>query len=1076
MNTRPWLRLFATIALAGTILVGCETNPAGPPEETAPSPGLQEPFAMVSFQIVLPASPGSSRAQVFPNVSPAKATIRLNLIDRSQASPTITVSKTVEVSSQGTAHAVFGGLIPLPLLATVQIDGGRIGSWTDFLGAADLVPGSNTVTLAPRGSGLPVDLIARLVEFAMGSPERVHSAPADIVGFATLVVGKLPNGTSDPFSFAQERFLSSSPIEGIAIQSPSAGTKVAAGSPLQIVASLSVTGRSISEISFTANGTFLGIATSPDFSLTTPLPQTGQIEIIALGTDSRGLSFRSPSVTIQVLDGPPRISPQVELRSPLFNGTIIRNERLDLIASASDQDGTVARVEFFLDGSPLGIATQQPFSIPWLPTQEGFFHIQVQATDDQGNTSSMFQSPITVVSPPNKPPLVVLTGPIQGFTQSMGKPLSIVASPSDPDGFISKVEYYCNGLLIGVATQSPWAISWVPTASGQVQIVARSIDDDGASTDSSKVIGTLIELPNQAPQISLSSPTQLNIPVTGEPVSITALATDSDGSITRVDILLNGVTLKTLTSPPFKTAWTPTVPGVYSISAIAIDNKGSQATTPSVSITVRRGLFISSPGFRSIVFVGTWWGPGVSISGTFDFIASLTLSVEGAGMPSARISRARKAERSRPSRNKDLPLDLRIAEMNQRPVPPSPRPRASVRAGFGDLPILATETFYVNIDDFGYMPAEFFKLAQNDQCIVFGMKDYGTGIPCITTDSAGFIARAFGEANPFHPQQQSIIACDRENFGTEWHLDGGRDGEARIIILVFDERLAPSGLMGYYRPTDANYPRGTSTSNGGEILYLSNGTITADGFDACATLAHEFQHMITDNQSRIREGTFAGSSPLLFFTEGCSMMAEDINGFGWSASDGPAQMFIDQIWEGLKKLWIGPLAAFDGYSCDYGRGYLFVKYLQQRIGQAGLRSVISAGGTKTAIESSMPGGVGPFLTDWSTAMLLSGKSGTIPENLVFTGLDFYRTVPTRDGDPVQLSGPLVSNHTIAEISGSRMSTSSGEPDYLEVETQTVPAWTGRFFIDLPVSGVTLRGVVFDGNQVESIVTPEWLTR
>jgi chitinase len=58
--------------------------------------------------------------------------------------------------------------------------------------------------------------------------------------------------------------------------------------------------------------------------------------------------------------------PLVALTSPTNNEAFLAPSRLTLAASASDLDGSVARVEFFGDGSKLGEATNSPYTVEWL--------------------------------------------------------------------------------------------------------------------------------------------------------------------------------------------------------------------------------------------------------------------------------------------------------------------------------------------------------------------------------------------------------------------------------------------------------------------------------------------------------------------------------------------------------------------------------------------------------------------------------------------------------------------------------------------------------------------------------------
>src|SRR5690606_19522268 len=60
----------------------------------------------------------------------------------------------------------------------------------------------------------------------------------------------------------------------------------------------------------------------------------------------------------------------------------------------------------------------------------------------------------------------------------------------------------------------------------------------------------------------------------GQSVAVSATASDSDGSIAKVDFMVNGVVFATDTTSPYTTTWTANEIGSVSIFARATDNLG----------------------------------------------------------------------------------------------------------------------------------------------------------------------------------------------------------------------------------------------------------------------------------------------------------------------------------------------------------------------------------------------------------------------------------------------------------------------------------------------------------------------
>ena len=129
-----------------------------------------------------------------------------------------------------------------------------------------------------------------------------------------------------------------------------------------------------------------------------------------------------------------------------------------------------------------------------------------------------------------------------------------------------------------------------------------------------------------------------------------------------------------------------------------------------------------------------------------------------------------------------------------------------------------------------------------------------------------------GSINPL----KGIYQNDVDTYGTPPNVDG----DSKIIILILNIRdgYKPGGgyTAGYfYGYNEGNY----TNSNRAEIYYLDGNPLdlkSSGGLKTgMSTTAHEFQHMIQYNY----HGMNGTSSQETFFNEGCSLVAEVINGY-----------------------------------------------------------------------------------------------------------------------------------------------------------------------------------------------------
>jgi len=84
-------------------------------------------------------------------------------------------------------------------------------------------------------------------------------------------------------------------------------------------------------------------------------------------------------------------------------------------------------------------------------------------------------------------PVVNLTAPVDAAVLANSKAITVSANASDPDGTVSKVEFYAGTTLIGTDNTSPYSISWTPTTAGAYSITAKVTDNAGNVTTSSAV-------------------------------------------------------------------------------------------------------------------------------------------------------------------------------------------------------------------------------------------------------------------------------------------------------------------------------------------------------------------------------------------------------------------------------------------------------------------------------------------------------------------------------------------------------------------------------------------------------------
>ncbi|MFI9812703.1 glycoside hydrolase family 48 protein [Saccharothrix variisporea] len=97
---------------------------------------------------------------------------------------------------------------------------------------------------------------------------------------------------------------------------------------------------------------------------------------------------------------------------------------------------------------------------------------------------------------------------------------------------------------------------------------------------------------NKAPAVSVTSPTVGQSFEVGQAIPLAATASDSDGTVSKVEFLADGVVLSTDTTAPYEGSWTGASVGDHTVAARATDNLGAVTTTTPVPVKVLAGATI----------------------------------------------------------------------------------------------------------------------------------------------------------------------------------------------------------------------------------------------------------------------------------------------------------------------------------------------------------------------------------------------------------------------------------------------------------------------------------------------------
>lgn len=174
--------------------------------------------------------------------------------------------------------------------------------------------------------------------------------------------------------------------------------------------------------------------------------------------------------------------PDIELTSPQNLSQYNVSSNITISANASDTDGSIKNVKFFVNGNEIANKLVAPYEYTWIPAEAGSFNIYAIAYDDKDKPSKSKTVYIKTTIP--GAPLVALTSPANNTSLEPENNLTMKANASDEDGTITKIEFYIDNNLKSSDDLSPYEFSYNNLSFGKHEVFVKAYDNDNKTTKS----------------------------------------------------------------------------------------------------------------------------------------------------------------------------------------------------------------------------------------------------------------------------------------------------------------------------------------------------------------------------------------------------------------------------------------------------------------------------------------------------------------------------------------------------------------------------------------------------------------
>ncbi len=284
-------------------------------------------------------------------------------------------------------------------------------------------------------------------------------------------------------------------------------------------------------------------------------------------TNSAG-AVTSSVATLTVL-GPPSIVTQPTNQTVIAGATAT----FRVVAAGSSP---LSYQWFFNQTSVLAGATNATLALNNVqPASAGGYSVIV--TNSAGAVTSSLAT-LTVLLPPSIVSQPTNQTVIAGATATF----RVVAAGSSP---LSYQWFFNQSSVLTGATNATLTLNNVqPASAGGYSVVVTN--PAGAVTS---VVATLVVL--SGPSVSLTQPTNGASFLAGAALTLVAIASDPQGTVTQVEFFQGGTNLLGIaTNAPYSVLWSNVAGGSYALTARATDNYGLRSTSAAVNIVVSNSL------------------------------------------------------------------------------------------------------------------------------------------------------------------------------------------------------------------------------------------------------------------------------------------------------------------------------------------------------------------------------------------------------------------------------------------------------------------------------------------------------
>jgi hypothetical protein len=201
-------------------------------------------------------------------------------------------------------------------------------------------------------------------------------------------------------------------------------------------------------------------------------------------------------------------------------------------------------------------------------------------------------------------PTTSIISPANGTVFPAPATIEIIATAADVDGKVTRLDFNAGTQFLRTRNSSPWTYTWRRVPAGTYALQTVAVDNAGGITYSAPVT-VIVGTPTNPPPVSaITSPSTGAAFTAPASITISATASDSNGTVARVDFYAGTQLIGNRSTVPYTLTWNNPPAGSYALTAVALDNDGASGTSQPVNVTVN-GAGPQKPSGTTLAFTAS---------------------------------------------------------------------------------------------------------------------------------------------------------------------------------------------------------------------------------------------------------------------------------------------------------------------------------------------------------------------------------------------------------------------------------------------------------------------------------------